>query len=86
VSLVCYTSSSWRYINGIQLAKYWFWIVGFHSYRTELSSFQRSHMYVIYFEIGDKTCEIPKVKSRRKYWGQLKGFFKIQIIAFNTAS
>jgi hypothetical protein len=22
VSLVCYTSSSWRYINGIQLAKY----------------------------------------------------------------
>ena len=43
-------------------------------------------MYVIYFEIGDKTCQIPKVKSRRKYWGQLKGFFKIQIIAFNTAS
>ena len=43
-------------------------------------------MYVIYFEIGDKTCQIPKVKSRRKYCGQLKGFFKIQIIAFNTAS
>ena len=41
-------------------------------------------MYVIYFEIGDKTCQKPKVKSRRKYRGQLKGFFKIQIIAFNT--
>jgi hypothetical protein len=24
-------------------------------------------MYVIYFEIGDKTCQILKVKSRRKY-------------------
>jgi hypothetical protein len=36
-------------------------------------------MYVIYFEIGDKTCQIPKVKSRRKYWGQLKDFLKYKL-------
>ena len=32
-------------------------------------------MYVIYFEIGDKTCRIPTLKSRRKIEATVEGIF-----------
>ena len=36
-------------------------------------------MYVIYFEIGDKTCRIPTLKSRRKIEASQRDFFNYKL-------
>ena len=36
-------------------------------------------MDVIYFEIGDKTCQIPTLKSRRKIEASQRDFFKYRL-------